>query len=151
MNIHDIVDRIKPQLAKVSQKEPLSNVEIVSYEDESSKGKHSIWEHLFLATTIILLAILSFGLGRLSVSGRAGVSIEYDPSLGSAMKEVSGGAQAIQAASTSSTEVVASNRGSKYYFEYCSNTISEKNKIKFTTPSLAEAAGYTLAANCKAR
>lgn len=47
--------------------------------------------------------------------------------------------------------VVASSKGTKYHFPWCSGAkaISTKNKITFKSPELAEKVGYTLAANCK--
>lgn len=47
--------------------------------------------------------------------------------------------------------VVASTRGSKYYYAACSGAkaISPKNKITFATPEEAERKGYTQAAGCE--
>src|SRR3989339_570006 len=47
--------------------------------------------------------------------------------------------------------VVASSRGSKYYFAACSGakSISPKNKITFTSPEEAEKRGYTQASGCE--
>jgi hypothetical protein len=47
--------------------------------------------------------------------------------------------------------VVASVNSDKYHYEWCSGAarISEKNKITFSSAQEAEAAGFTLAGNCK--
>ncbi|MBI4065915.1 hypothetical protein HY412_01855 [Candidatus Kaiserbacteria bacterium] len=46
---------------------------------------------------------------------------------------------------------VASKSGTKYYLPSCAGAerISDANKVWFVSESLAESAGYTLAANCK--
>ena len=48
-------------------------------------------------------------------------------------------------------KVVASKRGSKYHYPWCSGAkrMSEKNKIWFATIEAARQAGYTPAKNCK--
>ena len=48
-------------------------------------------------------------------------------------------------------QVVASKGGTKYYPSSCSAAarITEANKVYFASPALAEAAGYSRAANCK--
>lgn len=47
--------------------------------------------------------------------------------------------------------VVASSKGSKYYFLGCSGAkaIREQNRVTFTSPEEAEAKGYTQAAGCE--
>ncbi len=47
-------------------------------------------------------------------------------------------------------EIVASSRGSKYYYVYCSGakTLSETNKVYFSSEEEAEANGYTLSSSC---
>ncbi len=47
-------------------------------------------------------------------------------------------------------DIVASSRGSKYYYVYCSGakTLSESNKIYFSSEEEAEANGYTLSTSC---
>lgn len=57
--------------------------------------------------------------------------------------------KAVGTVASGSGEVTASSKGTRYYYPGCSNTISAKNKISFATASMAEAAGYSLAATCK--
>jgi hypothetical protein len=136
MNIHDLPTRIK-----------------------SSYGPDSTLSKLFLSLIIILVATLSFGVGRLSVMGnREPMKIEIDESLiqQSGQKSTPNTASVIQALpkqGASAGEVVASSKGSKYHYPHCSGAkqISENNRIVFKSPGEAEAAGYTLAANCKSQ
>ena len=142
--------------------------ETVTYDKEGRIERFPIFKKLFLPLTIILVAGLSFGIGRLSVVERRGdIKIEYDESLSTKfeasnpkqtnakIETKSQTASVIQAASAqaSASQVVASKNGSKYHYLYCGGAkqIKEKNKITFATPAAAEAAGYTLAANCKPR
>lgn len=96
----------------------------------------------FVIATIILIALASFGLGRLSKieerkpeirlknEATASKSIEIGESVG---------------------QYVASKNGSKYHLPWCSgaSTIKEENKIWFNSKEEAEKAGYTPASNCK--
>lgn len=47
--------------------------------------------------------------------------------------------------------VVASTRGSKYYFQACAGakSISPKNRVIFASPNEAEEKGYTQASGCE--
>lgn len=61
------------------------------------------------------------------------------------------GASSGQSTATQSGTIVASKRGSKYYFTWCSgaNSLSESNKIYFQTEAQAQIAGYTKSTSCK--
>lgn len=99
---------------------------------------------LFLSIVIILVAFLSFGIGQLSVAeNREPIKIEYDEQI------TTNGLQS----TLNEGEVVASKNGTKYHYLHCSGAklIKEENKIVFQTSEIAEAAGYTLATNCKLR
>ena len=115
-----------------------------------------LFRKLFLSITIILVALLSFGIGRLSVAGnREPVRIEYDEQLttddSQSTTNKNQTASVINAVREES--VVTSKNGARYHYPYCAGAkqIKEENKIVFPTPAAAEAAGYTLAANCKPR
>jgi hypothetical protein len=127
-----------------------------------------IFRRLFLSLAIILVAGLSFGMGRLSVVGkRTGVRVEFDPSISNSQFPISNEASASGALNSienskparpaggleieNSSSVVGSSKGSKYHYSHCpgAKQISEANRITFPSPKDAEAAGYTLAANCK--
>lgn len=84
---------------------------------------------------LMLASSLSFGLGYLA--GLDAIDLEIE-------KET--------ATPEAGTGVVASKSGTKYYFPQCAGAerIAETNKVWFVSAPLAESAGYTLAANCKA-
>ena len=133
----------------------MSIPEIVSYDKEGRIERFPIFQKLFLSLVVMLVALLSFGVGRLSVIGdREPIKIEYDPNLNieSESASVINGSKVISLPSGSS-QVVVSKNGARYHYQHCSGAkqIKEKNKIVFATPVAAEAAGYTLAANCKPR
>jgi|SRR5690606_8183645 len=136
----------------------MSLSEIIEYDKDGEALRHPRFRRLFLTILIILVAALAFGIGRLSVSqDRAGVSLEYEPDLlaspAKAGKDSSQSASALNALpkTAGAGEVVASKNGEKYHFGHCAGAkqIKEENKVVFTSPAAAEAAGYTLATNCK--
>ena len=141
--------------------------ETISYDKDGEVVRFPVFRKLFLSLVIILVAALSFGIGRLSVIGKRGtVRIEYDSEISNSQFSISNEASVSKAFNNienslktenskieNSTSVVVSKNGSKYHYLYCSGAkqIKEENKITFATPAAAEAAGYTLAANCKLR
>lgn len=129
-------------------------------EAKGQKRSSSLVRKLFLALLIILTASLSFGIGRLSVSGeKESMRIEYDELFGTQSQPTMD--KSLQQAAASATiispnsigGVVASKNGSRYHYPHCSGAkqIKEENKLFFASSRAAEAAGYTLAANCKPR
>ena len=136
----------------------MSISEIVSYDKDgkvsSSSWRIPLFQKLFLSLVIILIALLSFGIGRLSVVGnREPIRIEYDPEISNSQFPISNQASVSSALDKieNSTSVVVSKNGARYHYPYCSGAkqIKEENKIIFATVAAAEAAGYSLAANCK--
>lgn len=124
--------------------------EVISFDKEGRVEKYPLFRRLFLSVTIILVALLSFGLGRLSVGGgNEPIRVEYDPEL-STLSQPANPLQGIKSVESGST-VVGSSKGNKYHYLSCpgAKQISEANKITFASKEAAEAAGYTLAANCK--
>jgi hypothetical protein len=126
------------------------------------RGKET-FGRVFLALVILLVGLLGFGVGKLSQSStRPPVKIEYDPNIISAMSGTKDSASVINAtqATTSipipanttteaqSGSVYASSKGTKYYYPNCKSAVSAANKVTFTSASLAEKAGYTLASGC---
>ena len=129
--------------------------ELVSFDKEGNVERFPLVRKLFLSLVILLVAGLSFGLGRLTTAGKASpIKIEYDPSLSAYLEEPSGAkvqtASVINAVGESSTSVVGSSKGTKYHYSHCpgAKQISEGNKVVFASPAAAEASGYTLALNC---
>jgi hypothetical protein len=99
---------------------------------------------ILLASTIILVGLIGFGLGRLSKirENRKPITIENLGAIG-AVSNIS--------QSSSAGSLVASKNGTKYHFPWCSGAqrIKDANKIWFSTREEAESAGYTPASNCK--
>ncbi|MBI1974368.1 MAG: hypothetical protein HYS51_00705 [Candidatus Zambryskibacteria bacterium] len=122
----------------------MSLTEEVSFDNSGNIERFSWLRKLFLAIVIILVALLSFGIGRLSVVGkREPIRIEYDPLLSIE--------NSLKIENSAQGAVVGSKNGSKYHYPNCpgAKQISEKNKVTFSSANAAEAAGYTLASNCK--
>lgn len=120
---------------------------------------------LLLAITLCLLAVISFGLGRLSahenrtppvalvMRGSVATPVAQtatDPILliDASPDEKTGVETAIQ---TRTGMYVASKSGSVYHLPWCSGAkrIKEENKVWFANKDEAERAGYRPAANCK--
>lgn len=98
---------------------------------------------LFTALLIIMVGVVSFGLGRHSA---------LDENMASNKAEVIGvqinGAEA--KVLSVGREVIASKSGTKYHLLNCSGakSIKEENKLYFSSEELAKSAGYLPAANC---
>ncbi|MDB5194102.1 MAG: hypothetical protein JWN50_116 [Parcubacteria group bacterium] len=122
---------------------------------EPVPGGHfrELFRKVFLALVILLVAGLGFGVGRLSAGeGRKGVEIRYDNGAIQALSSsTSTPASVVQgkALDSSSGSVYASSKGTKYYYTNCKSSVTAANKVTFAAASMAEAAGYTLATNCK--
>lgn len=113
---------------------------------------------IILIIVIILVALISFGLGRLSKIRENKTPITIENISGSAPVNSAGegGAaplNASQQTGASQTEklYVASKSGTKYHYPWCPGAlnIKEENKIWFSSKEEAESAGYTPASNCK--
>lgn len=105
-------------------------------------------KELFISFLVVLSSTLSYGLGRLSKidSLRTPVTITNPASAEESNIKI------IETEGPSAdTRIVASKKGSKYYFPWCggSKAIKLENRTYFLTPASAEAAGYTRAANCQ--
>jgi hypothetical protein len=87
----------------------------------------------FIVLLITLLLSLVLGLSFLFLNAEA-----------SSMKMIKFNSAEIE-------EVIASAKGTKYYYPWCGglNNIKQNNIIKFQTKEGAELAGYALAKNCK--
>jgi hypothetical protein len=139
----------------------MSITEEVSFGKNGEVERFPLLNRLFLALVIILTASLSFGIGRLTVAGdREPIRLEYDQALVQDNPSILGTnqtASAIQGAGDAASptakagEVLASSKGTKYHYPHCSGAkqIKADNRVIFPSAAAAEAAGYTLAANCK--
>ncbi len=115
---------------------------------------------IFVILLIILVALASFGLGRLSVldNKKTPIRIESGGQMGSLLDGSNAVSQNTIQAETkgvpsvgASGTYVGSKTGKRYYFPWCAtaNRIAEENKVWFATKQEAEANGYTPASNCK--
>jgi hypothetical protein len=108
----------------------------------------------FLTAFIVLVAFLSFGLGRLSglETVRKDIEVKFPEKEISAVGAsfLTDSAQFSFSQKTSG-KYIASKNGTKYYLVSCASAkrIGEKNKVWFDTKTEAETAGYLPAANCK--
>lgn len=115
----------------------------VSIADLISQCKNSLEKWLLgwgLPIVVLLVAIICFGLGRLSAAEAQSQPIT------------------LRVASTTNDrplyvggEIVASRSGSAYYYPWCSGAarIAERNKVWFKSESEASKAGYAPAKTCK--
>ena len=112
---------------------------------------------LYLTAVIILVATISFGLGRLSKIREEKTPITIE-NVGASTEII------VNTSSQPSTLLqrgrltvdankifVASRNGKKYYYVWCdsSQKIKESNKVWFSTKEEAEKSGYQPATNCK--
>jgi len=112
---------------------------------------------LLPAFIIVLVALLSFGLGRLSAlyGGGEGIEIVYPESTqgGAAILAVRDGPSPnpLPPPPEGGGYYVASKTGAKYHLPWCSGarSIKEENKIYFSSKEEAETAGYQPAGNCR--
>lgn len=114
---------------------------------------------IYYILLITLVAISSFGLGRLSkISQDTGqVSIVYPAGnqVANVVQSVPKAGLPAKASATAgdigSNSFVASNKGSKYYPIGCSaaSSLKEDNKVYFSSEMEAQKAGYTKSISCK--
>jgi len=106
---------------------------------------------LITVIVIVTVALISFGLGRLSKIKENKVPITIE-NLGASVET---GFRVTPAAGirfqTAGDAVVASKNGTKYHYPWCSGAqrIEEENKIWFASIEEARQAGYQPASNCK--
>lgn len=116
------------------------------------KSKISPYEKdIILVAVIIMVAIISFGLGRLSKirEGREPIIIGNMQSGASALTSTPTSKPDFNA--TTGGKIVASKNSTKYHYPWCSGaqSIKEENKIWFSSIEEARKAGYIPASNCK--
>lgn len=99
---------------------------------------------LALSLIVILGCSLSYGLGRLAKIEESMPPLTITSS--SSIKLLA----AATMPTISDNKIVASKKGTKYHFPWCSGakSIKAENRITFDSEAEAQAAGYTLAANC---
>lgn len=104
-------------------------------------------DRVFFGILTILLVITTFFLGRMSkiFDERPVFSLEEIAQQKSDLTSLK------QFQNTSTSTIVASKKGKKYYFVWCkyADTIKESNKIYFKDEATAQASGRTLANGCQ--
>ncbi len=108
---------------------------------------------IVLASVIIMVALIGFGLGRLSKIREQKTPITIE-NLGASTETGFRVAPAAETQFQNTQEkgtVVVSKNGTKYHYPWCSGaqSINEENKIWFSSEHEAREAGYTPASNCK--
>ncbi|MCR4283830.1 MAG: hypothetical protein NUV64_00725 [Parcubacteria group bacterium] len=107
---------------------------------------------MFISLTIILVAFLSFGLGRLSKikESKTPITIENMQASILSAQNMSNNSQ-LGGSTAKLGVIVASKNGTKYHFPWCSGAlrIKDENKIWFESEDEAKKAGYGPASNCK--
>ena len=120
-------------------------------------------KELFYSLMLILVALLAFGLGRLSKIEEAKVPVRIENATTSSEVVNTSGSNTTVSENTASVvvndnanapeyqigSVVVSSRGKKYHFPWCpgAKTIKASNRIVLTEAQ-AKAKGYTLASGC---
>ncbi len=97
-------------------------------------------QDVFIVLILILVGLGAFGLGRLSMMEEKRPAIRMFEQAMNEVDPISMGGL-----------VVASRKGSKYHFPWCSGAtrMSEVNKVWFKSIDGARKAGYEPAGNCK--
>jgi len=112
---------------------------------------------LFVLACVILIAVISYNLGRSQSLKKTALEVGegtlvYDAKSPEKSGSSSLTANAAQAAKPRDPRVVASKTSTsrKYHFTWCAGAkqIKEENKVWFPTEVEAQKAGYTLAGNC---
>ena len=107
---------------------------------------------IFVILVVILLALASFELGRLSKANSSpGVKINYETQEANTISSVENISKINKTSSSpSGQKFFASSRGSKYYPSDCPSgqNIKTENRVYFDTTSAAEQAGYTRSSSC---
>ncbi len=111
---------------------------------------------VFMAILLVLVAVVSFGLGRQSVVANGTFSLnthsdQFESQSGVLLTKTP---LPVSDISTSTKEaearVLGSRTGTKYHLPSCPGAaqIKDENKVFFDSIALAKAAGYSPAANC---
>ena len=112
--------------------------------------KRIVAGELFVVLLIVLIGLMSFGLGRLSALEKERIPVRIIDPVAQRASVLEQNSNGNTSDTVSSGSFVGSKNGSKYHFPWCSGAqrIKEENKIWFSTKEEAERAGYTPAANC---
>ncbi len=133
----------------------------VSIQDKLSQFKGLFRNtDLVLSFLIIVVSLISFALGRISVGDDFARVKQESQAISPIITDTTQNLQSTTPTTTSVSPVgaedsekryVASKSGTKYHLPWCGSAkqIKEENKIWFSSKEEAEKAGYTPASNCK--
>lgn len=109
-------------------------------------------DEFFLIAVFLLAAIVSFGMGRLSVTGSSSgdLLIESTPVEINSVVQAVEQTQVSEQGSSEPTQIVGNKKSKIYHRADCSGAqrLSEANKIYFASIAAAKDAGYRPAGNC---
>lgn len=114
-------------------------------------------DQIFYGALIVLIAAVSFGLGRLSGSenssyldGNLPIVLSQSASVQQAMPS-STSPHSVADIKNEQGTYIGSRNGTKYHLPWCpgASQIKEANKVFFSSKAEAEEAGYAPASNCK--
>lgn len=135
----------------------ISDFESKNTEFEQSKLKKFLDSRYFIAVCVVLVAVSSFVLGRVSKMQDSKDPIRIIQE--KVVAQVEGGGevkgvsseQARLSPEATAGAVIGSKNGTKYHYPWCAGAkqIADKNKIIFNSIEEARAKGYTPASNCK--
>lgn len=110
---------------------------------------------LFFGVCVVLIAVISYNLGRIRALEKTPLKLGQDAAIISALDDAPGTGEGSARAPKKNLDprVVASKSSSskKYHYTWCAGAkkIKEENKLWFDTADKAVAAGYSLAGNCQ--
>lgn len=132
--------------------------------------KSRVYE-FFLVGVVVLIAVISYNLGRIKVSAKPALKVGQDATIFNAVSGSAGGSNPAGSSGAGESSgpkpilktpalvpvrdlrvvVSKTSDSKKYHYSWCSGAkqIKPENQIWFATAQAAEAAGYTLAGNCK--
>lgn len=116
----------------------------------SDKGRD-----LFTILLIILVGLAGFALGRLSAQEEQKPTVRFESwetaQEASVTRVERSEKEGEEQAAPAPGSVVVSKNGKAYHAPWCpgAKQISDKNKVWYESPELAESAGYRPAGNCK--
>ena len=111
-------------------------------------------DEFFYTAVILLVAVVAFGLGRMSggeIETQTASLLKSEPQAVTVTQEAPVVESTAVPGGVGEGNYVASRNGTKYHLPWCpgAQQIKDENKVWFDTKEAAETAGYTPAANCK--
>ncbi len=119
-----------------------------------SVGVKSAWLELFVLAAVILIASISYNLGRIYALERTALKITDGANIyqaGAPMPEQGSAASAEMKPRDQRVMASKVSTSKKYHYSWCAGAkqIKPENQLWFSTAASAQQAGYTLAGNCQ--